>query len=185
MVRVAHCSLRTTCFDRGLGASRRTLTLLLRLAQSDGMTRVSGLLEPESAAVVDRRIRRGDLLAAARGGAAFVDPAAVRRAERIVNDERTTEQIGGDAFVGLLDPQSAAIAVAAYDGATLSRAAVRSSLRRPRSGSNGPNASSPSSAPPASPIDAFVELIARHARRPRWSARLPQSIFVTNHDLAA
>ncbi|MFT4285334.1 MAG: DUF222 domain-containing protein [Protaetiibacter sp.] len=64
------------------------------------MTRVSGLLDPESAAVVV------PILDAAtsprRGGPRFIDPKAAQRAEDIVRDERTTEQLTLDVLVELL-----------------------------------------------------------------------------------
>lgn len=68
--------------------------------QLDGTTRVSGLLDPESAAIVV------PILDAAtsprRGGPRFVDPEAVQRADDIARDERTTEQLALDVFVELV-----------------------------------------------------------------------------------
>jgi len=68
--------------------------------QLDGMTRISGLLDPESAAIVV------PILDAAtsprRGGPRFVAPDAVARADDLVRDERTTDQLGLDVFVDLL-----------------------------------------------------------------------------------
>jgi len=68
--------------------------------QLDGMTRISGLLDPESAAIVV------PILDAAtsprRGGPRFVHPDAVARADDLVRDERTTDQLGLDVFVDLL-----------------------------------------------------------------------------------
>ncbi len=69
-------------------------------AQSDGMTRVSGLLDPESAAVVVAAY--DGATSPRRGGPRFVDPAAIERAERILSDERTTEQLAVDSFVELV-----------------------------------------------------------------------------------
>ena len=67
---------------------------------TDGMTRVSGLLDQESAAIVV------PILDAAtsprRGGPRFVDPDAAQRAEEIVRDQRTTEQLTLDVFVDLV-----------------------------------------------------------------------------------
>ena len=61
------------------------------------MTRITGLLDPESAAIVV------PILDAAtsprRGGPRFVDPDAVQRADDIVRDERTTDQLTLDTFV--------------------------------------------------------------------------------------
>ncbi|MEO5921869.1 MAG: DUF222 domain-containing protein, partial [Pseudolysinimonas sp.] len=66
----------------------------------DGMTRVTGLLDPESAALVTDAI---DLITAPRrGGPRFVDPAQKARAEAIVNDSRTTEQLALDALVEMV-----------------------------------------------------------------------------------
>lgn len=70
----------------------------LRLSpQSDGMTRVSGLLDPESAALVGDAFDQ--LTAPRRGGPRFVDADAVERADAVLRDPRTTEQLLLDAFV--------------------------------------------------------------------------------------
>lgn len=74
----------------------------LRLVpQVDGMTRITGLLDPESAAIV------GGVIDAAtsprRGGPRFVDPDAAAAAEALVADARTTEQIALDALVEVVD----------------------------------------------------------------------------------
>ena len=70
----------------------------LRLTpQADGMTRVHGLLDPESAALITDAFDR--VTAPRRGGVRFVDPVEKVRAEAIQNDERTTEQLTVDAFV--------------------------------------------------------------------------------------
>jgi hypothetical protein len=67
---------------------------------SDGMTRVHGLLDPESAATI---VPIFDAVTAPRrGGPRFVDPDAVERAEAIVRDERTNGQLTLDAFVDLV-----------------------------------------------------------------------------------
>jgi hypothetical protein len=64
--------------------------------QSDGMTRLSGLLDPESAAVI---VSTFDAITSPRrGGPRFVDPAARDYAERLSHDDRTTEQLTADAF---------------------------------------------------------------------------------------
>jgi hypothetical protein len=66
----------------------------------DGMTRINGLLDPESAALVTDAI---DLVTAPRrGGPRFIDPTAQARAEAIVNDTRTTEQLTLDALVEMI-----------------------------------------------------------------------------------
>jgi hypothetical protein len=73
----------------------------LRLsAVGDGMTRLFGLLDPESAAVVVAAY--DGVTSPRRGGPRFVDPAASARADDLVLDERTTEQLALDAFVGLV-----------------------------------------------------------------------------------
>jgi hypothetical protein len=68
--------------------------------QLDGMTRIHGLLDSESAAIVV------PILDAAtsprRGGPRFVDPDARARAEDIVRDERSTEQLALDVLVELI-----------------------------------------------------------------------------------
>lgn len=66
----------------------------------DGMTRLSGLLDPESAALVTDAI---DLVTAPRrGGPRFVDPMQKARAEAVVNDSRTTGQLALDALVEMV-----------------------------------------------------------------------------------
>jgi hypothetical protein len=66
----------------------------------DGMVRITWELDPESAAIV------GDLYDRAtsprRGGPRFVDRTASELAQRILNDDRTTEQLSSDVFVELL-----------------------------------------------------------------------------------
>ena len=68
--------------------------------QLDDMTRVHGLMDPESAAIVV------PILDAAtsprRGGPRFVNPDAVTRAEDLVRDERSTEQLDLDTLVELV-----------------------------------------------------------------------------------
>jgi hypothetical protein len=83
--------------------------------QPNGMTRLSGLLDPESAALVTAAIdsatspRRGGprfISAAAIDGAkihgAEVDGAETDRAERLVRDERSIEQLAADTLVELV-----------------------------------------------------------------------------------
>ena len=67
---------------------------------ADGMTRISGLLDPESAAIVTAAY--DGATSPRRGGVRFVDPDVAARAEQLVADVRTTEQIGLDAFVDLI-----------------------------------------------------------------------------------
>lgn len=77
--------------------SRRYLHLT---PQADGMTRLSGLLDPESAAAVVATFDAAT--SPRRGGPRFVDEHEAARAERLVADERTTEQIALDVFVELV-----------------------------------------------------------------------------------
>jgi hypothetical protein len=66
----------------------------------DGMTQIFGLLDPESAAVVSDAI---DLVTAPRrGGPRFVDESQKARADAIVTDPRTTEQLALDALVEMV-----------------------------------------------------------------------------------
>ena len=72
----------------------------LRFTQlPDGMTRVSGLLDPESAAHIVAAVDAAT--APRRGGPRFVDPTAAAAGERLLADERTTDQIVVDTFVEL------------------------------------------------------------------------------------
>lgn len=68
--------------------------------QADGMTRLSGLLDPESAAIVTASFDA--VTSPRRGGPRFVDPERVAREEQVLADERTTEQLALDAFVELI-----------------------------------------------------------------------------------
>lgn len=68
--------------------------------QADGMTRLSALLDPESAALVGDAIDR--ITMPRRGGVRFVDPAEQRRAEALTSDERTIEQLAVDGLVQLV-----------------------------------------------------------------------------------
>ena len=68
--------------------------------QTDGMTRLTGLLDPESAATVTTAIDAAT--SPRRGGPRFIDPAAAATAERLTCDPRTTEQIALDALVELI-----------------------------------------------------------------------------------
>lgn len=66
----------------------------------DGMTRLSGLLDPESAAIVGAAYDAAT--SPRRGGVRFVDPDDRAAAESIVADPRTTGQIALDTFVELI-----------------------------------------------------------------------------------
>lgn len=76
---------------------RRYLHLI---PQGDGMTRLSGLLDPESAAIVTSAF--DSVTSPRRGGPRFVDARSTARAQRIADDDRTTGQLALDAFVELL-----------------------------------------------------------------------------------
>jgi len=90
-------------------AALREKRFLRLTRQSDGMTRIFGLLDPESAALVTDAVDA--VTSPRRGGPRFVDPSAEARAEAIVRDERTTEQVALDALVEMVR-----IAASADDG---------------------------------------------------------------------
>ena len=79
--------------ERRLHAERR---LSLNRLET-GMTRIDGLLDPESAALVGAAFDQ--VLSPRRGGPRFVDPEARERAERLERDPRTTEQLMVDTLV--------------------------------------------------------------------------------------
>jgi len=81
-------------------AAMREKRFLRLTPQADGMTRLFGLLDPESAALVKDAMDA--VTSPRRGGPRFVDPAATARAEAIVNDPRTTEQLSLDALVQMV-----------------------------------------------------------------------------------
>jgi len=95
--------------DRELAMRERRY--LRFLPQGDGMTRVSGLLDPESAAIIVTAV---DAALAPRRGPRFVDPKAAAAAERVVDDPRTNDQLVVDTFVDLTR-----IATNADDGTVL------------------------------------------------------------------
>jgi hypothetical protein len=84
--------------DREEAVRQKRYLRLSRLA--DGMTRITGLLDPESAAVVTDAF--DSVTAPRRGGPRFVDPAGEARADAIIEDQRTTEQLTLDAFVEMI-----------------------------------------------------------------------------------
>lgn len=86
---------------------RRSLQLF---PQADGMTRVIGLLDPESAALVTDAFDR--VTSPRRHGPRFVSDDERARAQRIIDDPRTTAQLLADAFVEMI-----ALAGRADDGA--------------------------------------------------------------------
>jgi hypothetical protein len=77
--------------------ARRYLRLI---PQDDGMTRISGLLDPESAALVTDALDRVTM--PRRGGVRFVDDAEKRRSAEIAHDPRTTGQLALDAVVQMI-----------------------------------------------------------------------------------
>ena len=81
-------------------AALRERRYLMLIPQSDGMTRITGLLDPESAAIVGAAF--DGATSPRRGGPRFVDPELVERAEDLIRDERSTEQVAVDAFVDLI-----------------------------------------------------------------------------------
>jgi hypothetical protein len=81
-------------------AALRDRRFLRLTPQSDGMTRLFGLLDPESAALVCDAV--DCVTAPRRGGPRFVDSEELDRAEGIVEDPRTTEQIAVDALVEMV-----------------------------------------------------------------------------------
>ena len=87
----------------------------LRLSPGDeGMTRIHGLLDPESAAIVRGAFDR--VTAPRRGGPRFIDPAEKARAKALIDDPRSTEQLLLDAFVAMVG-----VAVHADRGALFGR----------------------------------------------------------------
>ena len=76
---------------------RRCLNLY---PQPDGTMRISGILDPESAAHVVAAIDAAT--SPRRGGPRFVDPASKDRVQRLMDDPRTTPQIALDALVDLV-----------------------------------------------------------------------------------
>ncbi len=78
----------------------REKRFLRLIPQPDGMTKLIGLLDPESAALVTDAVDA--VTSPRRGGPRFVDPDAVARADAILNDGRSTEQLTLDALVDMV-----------------------------------------------------------------------------------
>lgn len=79
----------------------------LRLTpQTDGMTRIFGMLDPVQAALVTDAI--DCVTAPRRGGPRFVDPDELARVQAIETDPRSTEQIAVDALVEMIRIAAAA-----------------------------------------------------------------------------
>lgn len=81
-------------------AARRDERALRFHHRPDGMSSVSWLLDPESAAVVKDLYDRAT--SPRSGGPRFVDPAALALSTRIADDPRSTEQLASDVFLELL-----------------------------------------------------------------------------------
>jgi hypothetical protein len=81
------------------------------------MTRLSGLLDPESAAIMTGAIDAAT--SPRRGGPRFVDPDEIDRAERLLADQRTIPQLALDSLVELVR-----IATLADSAAVLGKARV-------------------------------------------------------------
>ena len=99
---------------------RRARRYLHITPRPDGMTRITGLLDPESAAIIVGAVDA--ITAPRRGGPRFVDAAEAARAEKLINDARTNEQLAVDALVDLVR-----VATLADEGTVLGarRVAVR------------------------------------------------------------
>ncbi|UYN82603.1 MAG: DUF222 domain-containing protein [Microcella sp.] len=80
--------------------ARRDARSLRVFRGSDGMTRATWVLDPESAAVVTDLYDRAT--SPRRGGPTFLSPRDVELIERMNADERTPEQYASDAFLDLL-----------------------------------------------------------------------------------
>lgn len=87
-------------------AALRDKRFLRLTPQSDGTTRLSGLLDPESAALLTDAIDA--VTAPRRGGPRFVDPSARARADAVIQDRRTTEQLALDALIEMVRIAAAA-----------------------------------------------------------------------------
>jgi len=79
---------------------RRDARYLKIWQQPDGMYRLSGLLDPESGLIVAGAI--DSILSPRRGGPRFIDPEDRARAERLLADERSNDQIAADALVDMV-----------------------------------------------------------------------------------
>jgi hypothetical protein len=87
-------------------AALRARRFLKIVRQSDGMTRLTALLDPESAAIVVSAY--DSATSPRRGGPRFVNPGDIARAEALVRDTRETEQIAVDTLIDLIRVGSAA-----------------------------------------------------------------------------
>lgn len=85
----------------GRAAELRARRFLRLIPQDDGMTRLFGLLDPESAARVKSVVDAAT--SPRRGGPRFTAPADVARANAVIDDPRSTDQLALDAVVDLLE----------------------------------------------------------------------------------
>ncbi|PZQ91943.1 MAG: hypothetical protein DI534_03080 [Leifsonia xyli] len=108
--------------------ARRSFTLV---PQPDGMTRISWLLDPESAGYVANLYDR--ITSPKRGGPRFVDAAERDAAEAIELDPRTPAQLASDVFLDLLRAGATADATQLLggDGAAVQLVIVDDQLERP------------------------------------------------------
>jgi hypothetical protein len=81
-------------------AHRRGKRFLKLIPMANGMTRILGQLDPESAAIVKAAI--DPITSPRRGGPRFIDPDDQARAQGILHDPRSTDQLTHDAFVELV-----------------------------------------------------------------------------------
>ena len=96
-------TLREDLDEAGISAreaERKQRRSLRVFRQSDGMTRLTWLMDPESATIVTQTYDQ--LTSPRRGGPRWVDEAEKARADTIIADSRTTEQIASDGFLQLL-----------------------------------------------------------------------------------
>lgn len=82
-------------------AHRRSRRSLTWHQLPDGMTRLAGLLDPESAAVITSAI--DTVLSPRRGGPRFVDPEEQARADELMADTRTNSQLAVDTLVEIVE----------------------------------------------------------------------------------
>ncbi len=71
-----------------------------RWIRSDGMYALSGVLDPESGRVIFAAL--DDVMSPRRGGPRFVDSTEIERADSILVDPRTDEQVMADALVAMI-----------------------------------------------------------------------------------
>lgn len=79
---------------------RRAARSLRLVTQTDGMTRLVWVMDPETAATVTDLYDRGT--SPRRGGPRFIAGNDASTAERLLGDDRTTEQLASDTFAELL-----------------------------------------------------------------------------------